>query len=359
MSKKTKKILGIIIFLMIGFRVIMFLQLTPHLQRAFVGRLIQVQEDYIKQGGELAYDTFEITPTVFGSAKVTCQRCVFSSPDKRLKFSTPKVDVSWTIFRPNKLSITFPEEGIFDLCRIGSVCFGKKTRLTLPISWKNMRPQIALFLSGSVYLSTDKIETHKPGKFITFKGEDVFLALQSRNKPVTSADGIVHKENVLHGEMSIKHLGSYLGQFLIFEFDTHIKAFLTHPKILFEGIPTWKEAGGYIECEDAGIQMKDLKMQLNGSLTLASSGIPEEGAFILEIAREGGILEGLKEWSFFLPRKINNTGKCGDRARIPITLHAHNWFIDDLLFFDWKERSYKNEALEHALSELENGNFTF
>ncbi|MDR2417321.1 MAG: DUF2125 domain-containing protein [Holosporales bacterium] len=362
MLSKPKKILGIVVLSAIVLQVIMHFQLLPYLQRTFMGRLIQAQEEYIKQGGQLAYDSLVVTATGFISVQVTGRHCVFAFPNKKVAFSAPEICVSWTISRPSKLRIRFPEGGVCDILRLGSFRVGKKTLLTLPISWKNMRPQVASLFSGSNYASTDQIQTTlSEGGIITFKGQDCFLALRQQQKTVTSANGTTGKEPILSAELSIKQLGSYIGAFPIFEClsDIDVHVFLTHPRVLLSGVVPWKEAGGYIECENAAMQIKDLNMSLKGSFTLASTGIPEEGSLVLEINRKKGILADMRNWSPLSSKEIQDTSKCGNQARIPISLQGYNVFVDDVLLFDWQSKSFKDEAIEHVLSELENGKYSF
>jgi hypothetical protein len=222
-----------------------------------------------------------------------------------------------------------------------------------------MRPKVAPLLSGSIYVSADQMEMALPDKLVSFKGQELFLALKQQPKTVTLADGTTEKEPVLNAEFSMKRFGPYLGQFAIFECSADVRAFLTRPKLLFSDVAQWKEAGGYIECENAEAQVQDLKLALKGSVSLASTGIPEEGSFMLEINRGKGILTDVKTWVPLSPKTIKDAKKCGTHVRIPITLRDYNVFLDDVLLFDWQKRALNDDGVERVLSNLEEGKYSF
>ncbi|MDR0661811.1 MAG: DUF2125 domain-containing protein [Holosporales bacterium] len=366
MKQRTKRRWSIIGFLFLCLMAaVLSLPFVPSVQHVFLGRLIREQGVYQHQGGQFSYTALDMASPRPGSLRVTCREGTFVLSEQRARFSFPEAIVSWTILRPGKLKIIFSRGAVLSLRSLGTCRFGNTACLTLPISWKNMRPYMAPFLSGSIYFSTDTAEIATKN-LISYKGEDLFLALKRKKKSVVSADGHSCPESVLDMELSVKHLGSYLGTIPLLELEVKAKGFLSHPYRLLQGIAPWKETGGYIECEEIETKIKELKAILRGSVTLARTGTIEDGVLTLDLSREtslfggqqeGGILRSLQAVIPFLPIKMKEGEKCGERAHLPVTIQGGDWFIDDIPVFRGKACSFCPEALEPLLMKLREGVF--
>ncbi|MDR2412435.1 MAG: DUF2125 domain-containing protein [Holosporales bacterium] len=366
MKQRTKRRLSVVGFLFLCLiAVALSLPFVPSVQRVFLGRLIREQGVCQQQGGQFSYTTLDMASPGPGSIRVTCREGTFALPEQRARFSFPEAIVSWTILRPGKLKIIFSRGAVLSLRSLGTCRFGNTACLTLPISWKNMRPYIAPFLSGSIYFSANTAEVATKN-LISYKGEGFSLSLKKRKKSVISADGHSCPESVLNMELSAKRLGSYLGTIPLLELETKAKGFLSHPYKFLQGITSWKEAGGYIECEEIEIKIKELKAILKGSVTLAQTGEIEDGVLALDLSREtslfggrqeGGVLHSLQTVIPFLPIKIKEGEKCGEHAHLPVTIQGGDWFIDDIPVFRGKARSFCPEALEPLLTKFREGMF--